>query len=315
MIRAISHTASALDERASRRAAAAGRSRAWRALRSVLTGAGLALIVGCAMPSIPRNATVVAPNESVALKHKYDTSGVTASGAEPSVEVKQSSGAVGGRYILGPGDLLAVIIQRVPDAKFDVVVRPDGYISLPIVDEVEAAGLTPAQLDQRLTQLYEKRIVDPDVSVMVKSLREPMVYVLGKVARPGPVSFKDATSAAEAIARAGDLLPTADEGNVMVLRLDKDGKIHPLGVDQAVITNASHHQVAPYMALAATRLEPEDVLFVPERGAARFGTVVEQLTKPLSSASSGVAAVLNPLLIIKLLRALDDSNNVGVSAP
>lgn len=70
------------------------------------------------------------------------------------------------------------------------------------------------------------------------------------------------------------------------------------------------------MALAATRLEPEDVLFVPERGTARFGTVMEQLTKPLTSTSSGVAAVLNPILIIKLLKELDENNgNVGVSAP
>lgn len=307
MMRAIFQSESAL---AVTRCAYAGRT-----LRIVMMGACLAVLVGCAVPWIPRTATVAAPTESIALKQKYESTSATAADPTASVELKPANSAVGGHYILGPGDLLAVIIQRVPDAKFDVVVRPDGYISLPMVDEVEAAGLTPAQLDERLTRLFEKRIVEPDLSVMVKSLREPMVYVLGKVARPGPVSFKDATSAAEAIARAGDLLPTADEGNVMVLRLDKEGKIHPLGVDDAVIANASNHQVAPYMALAATRLEPEDVLFVPERGSARFGTAMEQFTKPLASASSGLASVLNPLLIIKLLKALDNSNNVGVNAP
>jgi protein involved in polysaccharide export with SLBB domain len=313
----------------------------WAVISSVIGGhlrrpsnslAGAALLVllgGCAVPWVPRGAEVAAPNAVAEVKHRYrsgsdpedrgDAEVETVGSAAPRAytpdgerDLEPGDRRRGGGYLLGPGDGLTIVIQRLPDANYDVVVRPDGYISLPIVDEVQAAGLTAQQLDERLTSLYGGRLVEPDLSVIVTSLREPMVYVLGKVARPGPIPYRQASSAAEALARAGDMLPTADQRSVTVIRLDEDGMIRPLTIKQPLEGKAGRYQVEPYMALAAMRLEPEDVLFVPERGMVRFGIAIEELVKPLSAASAGAVAVLNPWLLIKIIEDLGTNNGTNV---
>lgn len=278
-------------------------------------------LLGCTAAHAPPDASMVAPPAVEQLKDKYRSPETRATEATAAVPRARGVRQRAGNYILGPGDVLTIAIQRIPDASYDVAVRPDGYISLPVVGEVEAAGLTPAQLDDRLTDLFSERFVDPEVAVVVRSLRQPMVYVLGEVSRPGPILFSEATSAAEAIARAGDMLATGDKNAVTIIRLGEDGKIRPMVVDTSLGKEASQEplsrdQVSPYIALAATRLEPEDILFVPESGIASLGTNAEQLFRPLNALSGGLAAVLNPWLLFELLEDLRETNsNVSVSAP
>lgn len=262
-------------------------------------------LFGCAVPQIPKDAAFSAPPSVIQVKARYQAPATDADAS--AVDAKVDDGKPG-NYILGPGDQLTVVIQRLPDATFEVAVRPDGYISLPVVDEVKAAGLTPAQLDQRLTTLFTKRLVDPDLSVIVRSFRAPMVYVLGEVARPGPIPFQEAASAAEAIARAGDILPSADYSNITIIRLGKDGTIRPLPVLPNQGEEGTQYQATPYMVFAATRLEPEDLLFIPEKGAARLGSNLEQTFKPVITTGAAVGSVLSPWLMWKLLDNIDSTD-------
>jgi protein involved in polysaccharide export with SLBB domain len=141
-----------------------------------------------------------------------------------------------------------------------------------------------------------------------------MVYVLGKVRNPGPIPFRDAASAAEAIARAGDMLPSADDTKVTIIRLDKDGNIRPVLVQLTLGDGLDGgYQVTPYLMLAATKLEPEDVLFVPEQGASILGANIERGLKPVTAISTTAAAILNPLLVWKFLESLETDERVFVN--
>jgi len=277
----------------------------------------LSLLLGCASPQVPRDSSIVAPATVVQLKERYESKPADTASQEATsddfVSTDQGEEKRAGNYILGPGDQLTIVIQRVPNASYDIMIRPDGYISLPRVDEVEAAGLTPAQLDERLTQLYSTLLVDPDLSVIVRSFRQPMVYVLGKVASPGPIPFREAASAAEAIARAGDMLPTADASKITIIRLTKDGVIRPIVVESSLGQAANQYQITPYMVLAATQLEPEDVLFIPEHGMAKLGSDIESMLKPLTATGTAASSLLNPVLIWKFLGIIDRANNVNIS--
>lgn len=280
------------------------------------------IAAGCAMTEVPDYMSVEVPSEIVDLKDKYKKP-ATIQNQQGGDDQAVSSKPRKGTYMMGVGDTLTIIINNVADAVYDVVIRPDGFISLPIIDEVEAAGLTPSQLDDQLTSMYSSRYVDPEVSVLVRTIREPMVYVLGEVRTPGSIPYLNATSAAEAIARVGDMLPTAYEKGVIVIRTGEDGVMIPRIVSAPSLISqddgAGTFQVTPYMALAATQLEPEDILFVPESSTARFGNNLEQLLKPLLVTGNAANTILGPILQYKVIESLDNSadalDNINVVNP
>jgi polysaccharide export outer membrane protein len=276
--------------------------------KTVLLLALIAVLTGCVTSKVPTSEGFEAPPAVTQLKDRYAPG--TGSAAVDSSPVNLEESAAG-RYRLGPGDQLTVVIQRVPGATYDVAVRPDGFISLPVVDEVRAAGLTPAQLDEHLTELFSDRFVDPELSVIVRALRQPMVYVLGKVRSPGAVPHSQASSAAEAVSRAGDVLPIADVSNVAIIRLGDDGVIRSLPLKTAANDGVFSFQAGPYMVLAATQLEPEDIVFVPERGFARLGTDLQQLFSPVTAVSGAISSLLNPWLLWEILDDLTSDGDTG----
>ena len=275
----------------------------------------LPLFFGCSTSNLPVGESFVAPDSLTRVKGKYKP--IQATYGPRGVQSSDNTGKrETGSYVLGPGDSMTVVIQRVPNGSYDVAVRPDGYISLPIVDEVKVAGLTPAELDDHLTKLFSQRFVNPDLSVVVRTLRQPVVYVLGKVAKPGPILFHEASSAAEAIARAGDMLPNADVKKVMVIRLDEDGIIRPMALHSENNNEVFRYQAGPYMALAATQLEPEDIIFVPENGMSRLGGNLEQLFRPVTAIGGAASSVLSPWLQWEVLEELrDNDSDTGISVP
>ena len=268
----------------------------------------VSLLSGCVTSSAPTGETFVAPQAVSQIKERY----AALNGSRAGSAVTGSNVREAGAYMLGPGDSLTIFLQRVPGGSYDVVVRPDGYISLPIIDEVRVAGLTPAQLDEQLTDLYAERFVEPELSVIVRALREPMIYVMGRVSRPGPISFNQASSAAEAIARAGDIMPLADVNNVTIIRLGDDGVIRSLALKTDANNTAFDSQAGPYMVLAATQLEPEDIVFVPEREISRLGTDLQQALTPITSVGGTISNVLSPWLLWELLKDLTGNGATGV---
>ncbi len=126
-------------------------------------------------------------------------------------------------YAIGPGDVLEISVWKNPELTSTVPVRPDGRISVPLLGDVQAAGMTPLALKQTLTDGYKEYVTAPGVSVVVKEIHSRKIYVTGEVATPGVYDLQPRAKLMQALALAGGLTPYA-KGRVVVLRDSRDGK-------------------------------------------------------------------------------------------
>jgi polysaccharide export outer membrane protein len=126
-------------------------------------------------------------------------------------------------YVIGPDDQLSVVYWREKDMSADVVVRPDGLISLPLLNDVQASGLTPEQLRAAITQGAAKFVEEPTVSVVVKAINSRKVFITGQVNKPGPYPLGAPTTVLQLITIAGGVAEYADKGKIIVLR-NENGK-------------------------------------------------------------------------------------------
>ncbi len=123
-----------------------------------------------------------------------------------------------GDYRLGPGDQVDVFVWRNEELSRRVPVRPDGYISLPLVGELKAAGKTAAQLESEITSLLLDFVQMPTVTVSVTDIKSLVVYVLGRVGQPGPVTLDRNINVLQAISMAGGPTEFANQNGVTILR-------------------------------------------------------------------------------------------------
>lgn len=121
-------------------------------------------------------------------------------------------------FRIGPEDILDVQVWKNTDLSRVVPVRPDGMISLPLVNDIQAAGLTPVELRQQITQRLSEFIPSPEVSVIVREVHSVKVAVLGNVKMPGHYEVNSPSTVLELIARAQGLTEFADRGRIVVLR-------------------------------------------------------------------------------------------------
>lgn len=121
-------------------------------------------------------------------------------------------------YVIGPEDILSVVFWREKDWSADVVVRPDGKISLPVLNDVQAAGLTPEQLSTAVEQAAGKYIVGADATVIVKEIHSRKVFVVGEVGKPGSFPLSGDMTVLQALAEAGGLLEHAKKGDIVIVR-------------------------------------------------------------------------------------------------
>jgi polysaccharide export outer membrane protein len=121
-------------------------------------------------------------------------------------------------YRIGPEDVLALLVWQNADLSRTVQVRPDGRISLPLVNEVLVSGLTPAQLRQTLMERYREFDKAIELSVMVQEVNNYKVTLLGKVGKPGRYRLRTPTSVLELLGEGGGLAEYADGDNIVVLR-------------------------------------------------------------------------------------------------
>jgi polysaccharide export outer membrane protein len=129
-------------------------------------------------------------------------------------------------YTIGPSDVLSIRVWKNPELSIEQVpVRPDGKISTPLVNDVQAAGLTPNQLKDVLAQRLGEYVTAPDVTVIVAQMNSRRVSVVGEVTRPGPVPIGADTRVLDAITAAGGFTPFASTGRVKVLRRNADGSV------------------------------------------------------------------------------------------
>jgi len=128
-----------------------------------------------------------------------------------------SSPSSSGDYLIGKGDLLEVFVWRNEQISRRVLVRPDGKISLPLLQDIQADGLTVIQLQSEITQRFSEHIENPRVTVIVVEMGSYKVSVLGRVERPGVYPITGQTSLVEAIALAGGFTEWASKGNITVV--------------------------------------------------------------------------------------------------
>jgi polysaccharide export outer membrane protein len=121
-------------------------------------------------------------------------------------------------YVIGPDDQLSVVYWREKDMSADVVVRPDGLISLPLLNDVQASGLTPEQLRAAITKGATKFVEEPTVSVVVKAINSRRVFITGQVGKPGYYPIAGPTSVLQLIATAGGVAEYADKGKISIIR-------------------------------------------------------------------------------------------------
>ncbi len=159
-------------------------------------------------------------------------------------------------YAIGLGDVLEVSVWKNPDLSVTVPVRPDGRISVPLLGDVQAAGMTPLALKQALTDGYKEYVTAPGVSVVVKEIHSRKIYVTGEVAHPGTYDLEPRGKLMQALALAGGLTPYA-KGRVVVLRDERDGRQEKrMEVDLKSIVNGRKPE-------DNLLLQPGDTLIVP----------------------------------------------------
>ena len=176
-------------------------------------------------------------------------------GAANASPVIPTGATVPGDYVIGPGDVLTIIFWREKDLSGDVAVRPDGKISLPLLNDVEAAGLTPEELRLRVTAAAEKLIEEPTVTVVVKQINSRQVFITGQVAKPGPYPLNGPTTVVQLLAIAGGVLEYADDKNIAIMRTE-NGK--------PVSLRFNYDQVKKRRNLEQNiQLKPGDTIIVP----------------------------------------------------
>jgi len=159
-------------------------------------------------------------------------------------------------YRLGPEDVIDVFVWKEPELSTTVVVRPDGRISLPLANELEATGKTAAQLQQEIADRLKKYLSEPIVNVMVKQINSVKISVLGEVRKPDVYRIKNRVTVLDALAMAGGFTDLARPNRVVVLRNTASGQ-QRIKIDIKQTVGDDHSK--PFY------LEPLDTVYVEGR--------------------------------------------------
>jgi len=158
-------------------------------------------------------------------------------------------------YRIGPEDVLNISVWKNDPMSRTVPVRPDGMISLPLLDDVRAAGLTPMQLRELLVQKLAEYVPSPSVSVIVSEVRSFKVSVLGEVNRPARYELKSRTTVLDVIALAGGFNQFAARTRIIIIRQEGDKRQRLLFNYNKVVAGGADDE--------NYYLQPNDIVLVP----------------------------------------------------
>jgi polysaccharide export outer membrane protein len=159
------------------------------------------------------------------------------------------SATVDPNYLIGPQDVLDINVWKEQELTRSVPVRPDGKISLPLLNDVQAAGLTPLQLSMRITASLRKYVADPQVTVVVTQINSQRIYILGEVNRAGAYPLLPGMTVLEALSSSGGFTIFANTKKIYVLRKAANGKQEKLPFNyKSVIHGKAPEQNIPLQA-------------------------------------------------------------------
>jgi polysaccharide export outer membrane protein len=158
-------------------------------------------------------------------------------------------------YKIGPQDILRIDVWKEPEISRTVPVRPDGRISLPLLNDVQAAGLTPMQLAAVIGEGFKKYITSPQVTVGVTEINSRRVYVTGEVTRAGAFPLLPNMTVLQALSSSGGFTQFARLKNIYVLRVEEGKQVkHPFNYKEVVSGKRPEQNIL---------LQPGDVIVVP----------------------------------------------------
>ena len=177
-------------------------------------------------------------------------------------------------YLIKPGDQLDIKFFYNNELNDTLTVRPDGKISLQLIDDVQAAGQSPSQLDKLLTQIYAKELKEPSVTVIVRSFTGQKIFVGGEVNTQGLVDFTPGITPLRAIINAGGFKETAKPENTLVIRKGEDNRPFTIRVDL-------DKELYGKNAGDVFEIKPFDIIYVPKTFIAKANKFVEQYIQKL----------------------------------
>jgi polysaccharide export outer membrane protein len=160
-------------------------------------------------------------------------------------------------YVIGASDVLRILVWKNTELSVEAPVRPDGKISVPLVNDVQAAGLTTTELKDVLSQALAEFVAAPDVTVIVHQINSKSVHVMGEVGRPMVVPLVIDMRALEVIAMAGGFTPFADKSDIRILRPNPDGSVVEYRFNYKAFLKGKHPE-------SNLRMQPGDTIVVPD---------------------------------------------------
>ena len=177
----------------------------------------------------------------------------------PAADVKQTPAPVGvatpSDYTIGPEDVLHIGVWKEPELSGQVAVRPDGKISIALLNDVQAAGLTPMQLRDQLRDKMKQYVTDPQVTVTVVAMNSRRIFIMGQVGRPGAFPMLPNMTLMQALSASGGFTPYANQKKMYLLR-NENGKQTKMPINyKALISGNAPEQNIPLL--------PGDTIVVP----------------------------------------------------
>jgi polysaccharide biosynthesis/export protein len=158
-------------------------------------------------------------------------------------------------YVIGPEDVLNVNVWKEAEVSGSVPVRPDGKISLPLLNDIQAAGSTPMQLTNQITEKLKRFLTDPHVTATVTAVNSRRVYIIGEVARPGAFPLQPNMTVLQALTSAGGPSPYAKTTKIYMLRTENGVQTKVAFNYKEVVKGRSTEQ--------NVTLKPGDTIVVP----------------------------------------------------
>jgi polysaccharide export outer membrane protein len=167
-------------------------------------------------------------------------------------------GDVDYNYHIGPSDEVNVIVWRIPELSMQIPVRPDGKITTPLIDDLEALGKTPTELERDMEKALGKYIRDPVVTVVVNKFAGPaneQVRVIGEAAKPQVLAYKKEMTVLDVMIAAGGLTDFADGNGARIFRVAEGGKLYTVRLRDLVKRGDISANVP---------MRPGDILIIPQ---------------------------------------------------
>jgi polysaccharide export outer membrane protein len=192
-------------------------------------------------------------------------------------------------YVIEVGDTLDIkFMYNAELNELSVPVRPDGRISLQLAHDVPAAGVTPTQLRNVLSEKFAVELKKPEIAVIVRTFGGQKIFVDGEVSYPGPIDFKGRLTLFQALSQARGLRETARLSNIIVIRKDFEGKPMAANIDLRKVINGT--DLSQDIALM-----PYDIVYVPKSQIANYLKFVDEyINRAVPGGFPGFAGFANP---------------------